>query len=133
MNDPCEKDLHSSYSQALIRRLAYHKVQLVRFVTLDVVNTPRCKAVTVKYLKDSSCPINLPIPFAKVVMAGLPSFADMMIADTGLDAQDTVVLVADVSTLRILPYAPSTAMLLGNLVSQTTGLPSELCTRSLLQ
>lgn len=122
------------YSDALLRTLSFANVKLVRFLALDVVNQPRCKAVPLKHLRRHSRSLeDHPVAFAQVVLAGLPNYGDAMVDGSGLNAEDTVVLQADAGTLRILPYAPSTAVVLGNLISQTTGLPSDLCPRSLLR
>jgi glutamine synthetase len=125
-------DERKAYSQALLRTLAYAKVKFVRYLAIDLYNTPRCKALPVNHLQKSAS-VDKHVATAKIVFGGLPSFADMLVEDSGLTAQDTVVFQADLSTLRILPYSPASAMVLGTLHDQKTGLLSDLCTRGLLQ
>jgi glutamine synthetase len=125
-------DERKVYSQALLRTLTYANVKFVRYLAIDLYNTPRCKALPVKYLLTTSS-IDAQVAYAKCVFGGLPSFADIMVEGSGLDTKDTVVFQPDISTLRILPYSSASAMVLGTLRDQTTGLLSDLCTRGLLQ
>jgi len=121
-----------AYAEALLRTLSFANVKFVRYLALDVCNNARCKAVPTAHLRKSGS-VEYQVATAKVCFAGLPSFADAMQPETGLDAQDTVVLMPDLSTLRILPYSPKSALVLGNLHDQRTGLLSDLCCRGLLQ
>jgi len=121
-----------AYSQALLRTLSYANVKFVRFLAFDLYNTPRCKALPVSYLQKSAT-VDTHVATAKCVFGGLPSFADAIVDDSGLTAQDTIVFRPDLSTLHILPYSPSSVVVLGTLYDQKTGLLSDLCTRGLLQ
>lgn len=121
-----------AYSQALLRTLTFAKVDLVRYLMVDICNTVRCRAVPTNYLKKQET-VDKKICFAKVVAGGLPPSADHMVEGTGLDACDTVVLDPDLSTLRVLPYATKSALMLGNLMDQRTGMLSDLCCRGLLE
>ena len=121
-----------AYSQALLRTLSYANVKFVRFLAFDLYNSPRCKALPVSYLQKSAT-VDTHVASAKCVFGGLPSFADTIVDDSGLTAQDTIVFRPDLSTLHILPYSPSSAVVLGTLHDQKTGLLSDLCTRGLLQ
>eukprot|EP00957_Ditylum_brightwellii_P046222 3507225-Ditylum_brightwellii.AAC.1 len=55
-----------------------------------------------------------------------------MIPDTKLDARRVLTVKPDLGSLKILPYASQTAMVLGTLHDQVTGELSPLCTRGLL-
>lgn len=120
------------YAQALVRALSAAGVEFVRFLALDVCNMPRCKMIPLDRIR-KSLQFDYQTSTASIVFAGLPSFADAGQPDSGLDAQDQVVVMPDMSTLRILPYSKSSAMVIGNLHDQQTGLLSDLCCRGLLQ
>jgi glutamine synthetase len=135
LQDPASSfsdDERKAYSQALLRTLTYANVKFVRYLAIDLYNTPRCKALPVNYLQKSAS-VDTHVAYAKCVFGGLPPFADMMVEGSGLDTQDTIFFQPDHSTLRILPYSPASAMVLGTLRDQKTGLLSDLCTRGLLQ
>jgi glutamine synthetase len=125
-------DEREAYSQALIRTLAYANVKFVRYLAIDLYNTPRCKALLVSQLQKCAA-VDNHVAIAKCVFGGLPSFADTLVDGSGLDASETVVFQPDLSTLRILPYSPSSAVVLGTLHDQKTRLLSSLCSRGLLQ
>ena len=78
-------------------------------------------------------PLDSLVSIATVCFAGLPSFGDVTLDGTGWDARGVVVLQPDWSTMRILPYAPATAMVLGTLRDVPTRLISPVCGRGLLQ
>eukprot|EP00523_Entomoneis_sp_CCMP467_P008125 CAMPEP_0168741532 /NCGR_PEP_ID=MMETSP0724-20121128/12566_1 /TAXON_ID=265536 /ORGANISM="Amphiprora sp., Strain CCMP467" /LENGTH=475 /DNA_ID=CAMNT_0008789047 /DNA_START=86 /DNA_END=1513 /DNA_ORIENTATION=- len=121
-----------AYSQAMLRILSVSGVQFVRMHALDLYNTPRVKALPLSHLQRLQS-VDKHVASAKIVFGGLPTTADVMVAGSGLDAQDTVIFHPDLSTLRILPYSPKSALVLGTLHDQATGLLSDLCTRGLLQ
>ncbi|KAL7573043.1 hypothetical protein ACA910_018735 [Epithemia clementina (nom. ined.)] len=152
----------TGYSVALLRTLQVAGVKYIRYQVLDAMNQPRIKCIPVSYLwqqqqqqqqqqkQQSSSNATTTtttttailethtVAFARVVMAGLPSFGDYMQSDSGLDARGTVVVDPDWSTLRILPYAPTAAVVFGSLRDglldvTTPGPVSDLCCRSLLQ
>jgi glutamine synthetase len=126
-------------TKALIRTLDFAGVKFLRYQALDVANGTRCKVKPIKMLKKATLTntINVlenQVCIAKVCFGGLPNFCDVPSPGCGLTAKGSLVLVPDLCTLRILPYAsPDSAMVLCNLHEMDTGKASELCTRSLLQ
>jgi glutamine synthetase len=142
---------------ALLRTLQLTGVKFLRYMTVDVCNSIRCKAVPLDHLllqypprreigteQQYHHPVHsAAVSIAQVCMAGLPSFGDLVLADaTGLNAQDVLVIHPDWSTLRVLPYAPKSAVVLGTLHHPPKpaalrqpgdGSMSPLCTRGLLQ
>ena len=141
--------------QALLRTLAYAKVQFVRCVALDVGGQVRCKVLPVAYLQknpgkllsfsqrqsttagSSSSNRSGAIQLVKACIGGLPSFGDVVQTQSGFTAQGTLHFEPDLASLRILPYDCSSALVLGNLwddaESPRSANPSDLCCRSLLQ
>lgn len=73
------------------------------------------------------------VSIAAVCFAGLPYYADFMQQGTGMTARHVLKVQPDLSSLRILPYAPKTALVMGNALDQYTNQPSPYCTRGLLQ
>ena len=66
-------------------------------------------------------------------MAAMPAYGDVIILpETNIDARDVLTMTPDLSSLRILPYCNSSAMVFGTLHDQRTGVLSEFCTRGLL-
>jgi len=118
---------------ALIRALQYANVKLLRFVALDAAGQLRCKATPVAFLQRHPEKLAKGVCFAQVCFAGLPSFGDVMQVDSGLTAAGTVTVRPDLSTLRLIPYAPDSALVLGRLYSEEDECVSDLCCRSLLQ
>ena len=128
---------------ALLRTLQVSGVKYIRYQALDAANNPRIKCVPVSFLlqqqqkhQGQTSALSFQVQFASVVMAGLPSFGDYMQADSGLDARGVVSLEPDFTTFVVLPYAPSAAVVLGNLRDPFQPEPSktsDLCCRSLLQ
>ena len=141
---------------ALLRTLQLAGVKFLRYMTVDVCNSIRCKAVPLDHLllqyssrrhggqQDRHPVHSAAVSLAQVCMAGLPAFGDLVLADaTGLNAQDVLAVHADWSTLRILPYAPKSAVVFGTLHHppkplalrrpDDDGRLSPLCTRGLLQ
>lgn len=55
-----------------------------------------------------------------------------MLAETKIDAKDVLMLRPDLSSLRILPYAPRSAMVFSHLHDQRTGELSTMCPRGIL-
>eukprot|EP00550_Attheya_septentrionalis_P008542 CAMPEP_0198286484 /NCGR_PEP_ID=MMETSP1449-20131203/5562_1 /TAXON_ID=420275 /ORGANISM="Attheya septentrionalis, Strain CCMP2084" /LENGTH=892 /DNA_ID=CAMNT_0043984245 /DNA_START=98 /DNA_END=2776 /DNA_ORIENTATION=- len=127
---------------SLLRSLEYAGVEFLRYMTIDAYNSVRCKAVPLgrllsDYKKSNSnqliSALNSRISIAQVCMAGLPNFADAMVNGTLLDARNVLAVHPDLGTLRILPYAPKSAVMLGTLHdNMSTGDLSPLCTRGLL-
>lgn len=142
--------LAAASSKALLRALSHAKVKFLRYLTLDVCGNVRCKVIPVDYLrKYNHRPGTLllaGVALVKVSIGGLPSYADHMLSETsGLTAAGTVRLRPDLATLRILPYAPDSAVVLGCLhevgdddgavadVANSSYSNSDVCCRSLLQ
>jgi glutamine synthetase len=122
----------SAYATALLRSLEFQGVQFLRFVTVDACNNIRCKVRPIAHLLKQKTLENQ-VSVAAVCYAGLPYYADLMIAGTGMDARNVLILQPDLNSFRNLPYAPKTAMVMANVKDQYTNEPSPLCPRSLLQ
>ena len=122
---------------ALLRVLSHAKVKFIRYFVLDIGGNVRCKIIPVDFLrkgKKNRVFLN-GVAFVKVCIGGFPNYADEILFDSGHTATGTVYLRPDVSTLRILPYVPDSAIVFGtlhnaNIAHSTT---SNLCCRSLLQ
>ena len=99
---------------------------------MDACGTIRCKATPIEVILAKKTFQNQ-VSVAAVCIAGLPTYADMMIAGTGMDAKNVLKLQPDMSSLRILPYASKTAMIMSYAVDQYTNTISPLCTRGLLK
>lgn len=121
----------SGAAMALLNTLNYTKVKFIRFAAVDISNSIRTKVVPVKRLLSEGMEGAM-TQFAKVNIAGLPAFADEIVPETGIDAKDSLVLQADLSTFRILPYSSSSGMMFGTMHDQRTGKLSEFCTRGIL-
>ena len=67
-------------------------------------------------------------------MAAMPAYGDVIVVlpETNIDARDVLTMTPDLSSLRIVPYCNSSAMVFGTLHDQRTGVLSEFCTRGLL-
>jgi glutamine synthetase len=130
MDTAVEKD--SAYTKALLRTLSFAGVKFVRYGSVDPFNKLRCKVVPVNTLKTNES-LDYQVAFAKAVFGGLPGFTDIVQPASGLDATGTLLFRPDISTLRILPYASKSAMILGTLDDQITGRISDFCCRGLLQ
>jgi glutamine synthetase len=124
---------------ALLRSLSFAKVQFIRYLALDVGNNVRCKVVPVSYLRRHPRRFLEGVTFAEVCLGGLTSYADQIQAESGLTAAGSIRVLPDLETLRILPYASDSAIVLGSLIKvgessdQNLGKLSDLCCRSLLQ
>ena len=122
----------AAYTLALLYSLQAASVEFIRYLMVDVCNTVRCKAVPLNHLLKNGSSLNYQVSVATVVMAGLPSFADSVLEETGLDASGLLTMQPDLSTMRVLPYARKSALVLGGLYDQGET-RSGLCTRGLLQ
>jgi glutamine synthetase len=117
-------------TQALWRALSYANIRLVRFYALDVANHPRCKVVPLDRLRTND---TVQVNVAQVCFVGMPSYADIPLPDSGFTAAGVVTLQPQLDTIRRLPYAPQSAIVVCNLVDPLTGSPSKICSRTLLQ
>jgi glutamine synthetase len=140
--------------EPLLHTLQYANIKFLRFPTIDISNSIRTKAIPIENLlrkqqqNDISCPFHLQdqTSIAKVCIGGLPSYADVMVPESNLDARQVLIVRPDLSSLKILPYTSSSAMVFGTLherklidrsnldsIDNISGRPSEYCTRTLLQ
>jgi len=124
----------SAYATALLRSLQFSGVKFLRYFTVDLYNNVRCKVKPVdQLLLQSNISLEHQLSIAEVCYGGLRYSADVMTAGTGLDARNVLTIQPDLSSFRNLPYAPKSALVMGDLVNQYTGEQSPLCTRSLLR
>ena len=116
---------------ALLHTLQFAGVKFLRYLAVDAYNSIRCKAVPLHHLVKTNR-LNHQVSIAQVCFAGLPTYGDYMSESTGLDARQILTLQPDVGSLRILPYAPTSAVVMGNAWDPTSHSISPLCTRGLL-
>jgi glutamine synthetase len=126
----------SAYATALLRSLHFSGVQFLRYFTVDVNNNVRCKVKPVDHLlknaNATTTTLDSQASVAEVCFAGLPYYSDFMIDGTGMNARNVLKIQPDLGSFRILPYAPKSALVMGNLLDQYSDEPSPLCTRGLL-
>jgi len=133
---------------AILHSLRAAGVKFMRYAIVDAYNTIRCKAVPLPCASDrlsdrvrgrnsdsNGCagPLDNPVSIAEVCFAGLPRHADVPVASANLSARNVLTLRPDLSSLRVLPYAPRTAMVMCTAHDQRTMEVSQLCTRGLLE
>ena len=118
----CDAVVHS-----IRTALRFAGVNFLRFIAVDAFNSIRCKMVPLDQLTAETT-----VAIAKVCLAGLPTFGDIVLPGTGLDAKDVVVVYPDYGSLRILPYANKTAVIFGTVHDVPSGQLSSICTRGLL-
>lgn len=119
-------------NNALLRALRSAGVQFLRYLSVDPYNNYRSKAVPLNRLLNNSMRLDNQVSMAEVCFGGLPSHADVIVEGTTIDARRVLVVKPDFNTLRILPYARKTAMIIGNMHDPSTDTLSPLCTRGLL-
>ncbi len=102
-------------------------VKFVRVLWCDSANVIRGKAIHTDRL-DAYLTHGVGISPAQ---QAIPVMYDVPVAETGLTPVGEIRLVPDWQTLRILPYAPSHARVLGDMVDQ--GVPWPLCPRHFLK
>ena len=124
----CNED---AATMALLHTMQFAGVKFLRYLAVDACNSIRCKAVPLQQLIQKKR-LDHQVSIAQVCFAGLPTYGDYMMESTGLDAQQVLTLKPDVGSLRILPYAPTSAVVLGTAVDPTSRRVSPLCTRGLL-
>jgi glutamine synthetase len=130
-----KENQESAYATALLRSLHFSGVQFLRYFTVDVNNNVRCKVKPVDHLLkngNGTTTLDSQVSVAEVCFAGLPHYADHMIDGTGMNARNVLKTQPDLSSFRILPYAPKSALVMCNLLDQYSDEPSPLCTRGLL-
>ncbi len=130
---------------AILRSLRAAGVKCIRYTIIDAYNNIRCKAVPISHMlsmlptrtggstSPSVSPLENPVSIAEVCFAGLPSYSDKLVSTSKLNAQNVLILRPHLSSLRILPYAPQTAMIMCTAHNQKTKELSPLCTRGLLE
>ena len=131
---------------AIIRSLRGAGVKFLRFAIVDAFNTIRCKTVPISHLmtklpgrtqRNSAVtpnrPLDNPTYQAEICFAGLPTHADVAVPASNLTARNVLTLQPDLTSLRILPYAPLTAMVMCTGHNQQTKELSPLCNRGLLE
>ena len=123
---PCNEETATT---ALLHTLQFAGVTFLRYMAIDAYNSIRCKAVPLHHLSKSRR-WNNQVSIAQVCFAGLPTYGDVALEGSGLDARHVLNVQPDLSTLRILPYAPTSAVVLGN--AWDSNHVSPLCTRGLL-
>ena len=131
-NNNTDDAVEAAYTTAILRSLKFAGVQFLRYYTVDACNNLRTKAKLVDRLLQENASLNNQVSIAEVCYAGLPSYADMMVEGTGMNAKNVLIVQPDLGSFRILPYAPKSAVVFGNSIDQFTNEPSPLCTRSLL-
>jgi glutamine synthetase len=120
--------------RALLRSLHFSGVKFLRFVSLDTSGNVRAKVRPIDSLLSQQSPsLSDQVSIAAICFAGLPYYADVMIPGTGLDAKDVCKIEPDLNSLRILPYAPKTAMVMGYILNQYNNESSEYCCKAVLQ
>jgi len=132
--------------EAILRSLRAAGVKFLRYAIVDSYNTIRCKTVPISHLmaklpgrtqRNSTVTPNRPLDNAtyqaEICFAGLPSFGDVIVPASNLTGRNVLTLQPDLSSLRILPYAPRTAMVMCTGHNQQTKELSPLCNRGLLE
>lgn len=123
--------LIDSTNAALLRALRFAGVEFVRYISVDSSNNIRSKAAPLKRLLKNN-KLDYQVSIAEVCFGGLPAYGDAMVSGSTVDAHRVLVLKPDMSTLRILPYAKKSAMVMGSLYDPSNHKVSPLCTRGLL-
>ena len=133
MSHPSDKS-NGAAVRALLRCLHFSGVRFLRFVSLDASGNIRAKVRPIEsLLKQQVSSLSDQTSTAAICFAGLPYYADVMIPGTGLDAKDVCKIEPDLNSLRILPYSPKTAMVMGYVMNQYTSESSEYCCKAILQ
>lgn len=114
-------------SSELVKSLKSAGVKFLRVAFCDNANVIRAKAIHLGILAE-----NLAYPVSiTAAQQALPVMYDGVVSDSGLGPVGEVWLVPDWSTLTVLPYAPSHARVIGDLI--TNGQPWSLCPRDFLK
>lgn len=111
----------------LTQELTARGVEYVRFLWCDSANVLRAKVVPIQFLRGVYTR-GVGISFAQ---QGVPVIRDAFVADSGLGPVGEARLVADWSTLILLPYCDGHARVIGNMVVK--GKPWEHCPRAFLR
>lgn len=140
------RDNEQGCQAAILRSLRAAGVKFLRYTIVDASNTIRCKTVPLAHTMallpsrtqrnfkvSSNAPLDNPVSIAEICFAGMPTYTDVPVPASNLSARNVLTLQPDFSSLRILPYAPSTAMVMCTAHNQQTTELSPLCTRGLLE
>lgn len=119
--------LGDAVSTELEKSLRQSGVRLVRFLLNDINSSTRGKASSIDTF---SSRLTSGIGIVKGTMA--QNILDQLQADSGFGATGEVRLVPDVSTLKVLPYLKSSALVLCDLM-ELDGRPWTLCPRNFLK
>lgn len=122
----------SGASIALLRALRCAGVEFLRLAVVDAVGSIRCKATPIDYVIGKGGGFDGLVSIAEACVAGMATYADLIIPRTNTNAKNVLTVKPDLNTLRILPYAEKSALVLGTLHHQRSGELSPLCTRGLL-
>lgn len=125
----------SGFTVALLRSLQFSGVKFLRYFVIDAFGNTRCKVRPIDDLLRQGHGVSLrhQASIAAVCFAGLPFYADVMVHGSGMDAKNVLTIEPDMNSLRILPYAPKSAIVIGDALDQYTNAASPLCTRSVLK
>ena len=142
------RNIDNGSQAAILRSLHAAGVKFVRYTIVDAYNTIRCKSVPISHAlsklpnrtqrysnipESSHRPLDNPTYQAEICFAGLPPHADVIVPASNLTGRNVLTLQPDFSSLRILPYAPTTAMVMCTGHNQQTKELSPLCNRGLLE
>ena len=108
------------------KTLEQAEIKFVRILWCDNANIIRGKAVHLDLLSEY---FNYGVGIS-TGQQGIPVMYDAVIPETGLSPVGEVRLVPDWSTLKILPYAPGHARVMGNMI--LAGEPWAICPRNFL-
>lgn len=111
----------------ILNLVEQNNIQLIRFLYCDTSSVIRGKAASKASLRSS---MQSGIGLVKGMMA--MNLLDDMQTDTGYGATGEIRLVPDLSTFRIVPYAPATAALLCDMIELDKN-PWALCPRAALK
>ncbi len=113
--------------ETITAQIEENNIQLVRFLYCDTSNLIRGKAT---HVSSFEARVQSGIGLVKGMMA--MNQMDEMQTDTGYGATGEIRLVPDLSTFRVLPYAPSSALVLCDMLELDKS-PWLLCPRSILK
>ena len=114
-------------SQDLIQSLQSTGVKFLRLVFCDNANIIRGKAIHLDILRNN---IDFPVSIT-VAQQALPVMYDAVVSETGLSPIAEAWLTPDWHTLQILPYTPTHARVMANIVYENQ--PWSLCPRHFLK
>ncbi|MBX9685931.1 MAG: glutamine synthetase family protein [Candidatus Obscuribacterales bacterium] len=113
--------------ESILETVEQNDIQLVRFLYCDTSSVIRGKA---SYIQGLRSRIESGIGLVKGMMA--MNLIDDMQADTGYGAVGEIRLVPDLNTFRKIPYAPSSALMLCDMIELDKS-PWALCPRNVLK